>query len=146
MTVCFSVSLRSPCCDGRTDARANDIRPPTWGTPWPITVCVPHSASDVPSSPRPATPDVFPRQAPAQPLQHRYLDIELPHCALQALVGAARSEPNGTVRRAYASATAAVVKHAPDARVGKLVAEAVEMYTEVRGHAMTPVLQRTISP
>jgi len=51
---------------------------------------------------------------------------------LQALVGAARAEPNGTVRRAYASATAAVVKYAPDARVGKLVAEAIEIYTEVR--------------
>ncbi len=37
------------------------------------------------------------------------------------------------MRRAYASATAALVRHAPDARVGKLVVEAVEMYTEVRG-------------
>lgn len=52
--------------------------------------------------------------------------------APQALVGAARAEPNGTVRRAYASATASVVRYAPDARVGKLVAEAVELYTEVR--------------
>ena len=46
-------------------------------------------------------------------------------------MGAARAEPNGTVRRAYASATASVVRYAPDARVGKLVAEAVEIYTEV---------------
>jgi len=56
----------------------------------------------------------------------------------QALVGAARSEPNGTVRRAYASATAAVVKYAPDARVGKLVAEAIEIYTEVRAWLVPP--------
>ena len=63
---------------------------------------------------------------------------------LQALVGAARAEPNGTVRRAYASATAAVVKYAPDARVGKLVAEAIEIYTEVRAWVtLTPTLMRT---
>ena len=57
---------------------------------------------------------------------------------LQALVGAARSESNGTVRRAYAGATAALVRYAPDARVGKLVAEAVEMYTQVRALCPDP--------
>ena len=34
------------------------------------------------------------------------------------------------MRRAYASAAAAVARHAPDSRVRKLVAEAVDMYTE----------------
>ena len=48
----------------------------------------------------------------------------------QALVGAARVEKSSAVRRAYASSAATVARNAPDARVGKLVAEAVEMYTE----------------
>ena len=39
-------------------------------------------------------------------------------------------EKNSAVRRAYASSAAAVARNAPDARVGKLVAEAVMMYSE----------------
>ena len=48
----------------------------------------------------------------------------------QALVGAARGEHSGAVRRAYAVAVAALARQAPEARVAKLVAEAVELYTE----------------
>lgn len=48
----------------------------------------------------------------------------------QALLGAAKVERSGTVRRAYASSAAALARHAPDSSVRKLAAEAVQMYTE----------------
>lgn len=42
---------------------------------------------------------------------------------------AARTERSATAQRAFAAAAAAVTRHAPDARVAKLLAEATEMYT-----------------
>lgn len=48
----------------------------------------------------------------------------------QALVGAAVGERSGAVRRAYATAAAALARQAPEAQVAKLVAEAVALYTD----------------
>ena len=48
--------------------------------------------------------------------------------SLQALVGAAKGERSGGVRRAYASTAAQVAKFAPEPRVAKLVADAVELF------------------
>lgn len=65
----------------------------------------------------------------------------------QALVGAARGEHSGAVRRAYAVAAAALARQAPEARVAKLVAEAVEIYTEPgapRGLKLSPNPHSTI--
>lgn len=48
---------------------------------------------------------------------------------VQALVTAARAEKSTTVQRAYAQAAATVAKYSSEARVAKLVEEAVSMYT-----------------
>ncbi|KAL3147888.1 hypothetical protein ABBQ32_002606 [Trebouxia sp. C0010 RCD-2024] len=54
-----------------------------------------------------------------------------PHTAafIKALVTAARAEKSTTVQRAYAQAAATVAKYSSEARVAKLVEEAVSMYT-----------------
>ncbi|KAK9834910.1 hypothetical protein WJX81_007994 [Elliptochloris bilobata] len=49
---------------------------------------------------------------------------------IKALVGAAVGERSGAVRRSYAVAVAALARQAPEARVAKLVAAAVTLYTE----------------
>jgi hypothetical protein len=67
------------------------------------------------------------RRAPATPGR---VSATAARAAAQALVGAARGEPSGAVRRAYAAAAAALARQAPEARVAKLVAEAVGLYTE----------------
>lgn len=48
---------------------------------------------------------------------------------LKALVGGVQSERSGVVRKGYAWAAAAVLRHAADKRVTKSVGEACEMYT-----------------
>ena len=48
---------------------------------------------------------------------------------MQALVVAARAEKSSTVQRSYAQAAATVAKFSSEARVAKLVEEAVAMYT-----------------
>ena len=48
---------------------------------------------------------------------------------LQALVGAAQAEKSTTVQRSYAQAAATVAKHTSEARLAKLVQEAVALYT-----------------
>ncbi len=74
------------------------------------------------------------RQAPAagEPRSHQQncASASAACGAAQALVGAARGEPSGAVRRAYAAAAAALARQAPEARVAKLVAEAVGLYAE----------------
>ena len=50
-------------------------------------------------------------------------------CTLQALVGAAQAEKSTTVQRSYAQAAATVAKHTSEARLAKLVQEAVALYT-----------------
>lgn len=45
-------------------------------------------------------------------------------------MAAARTERSATAQRAIAAAAAAIARHAPDARVVKLLAEAMEMYTQ----------------
>ncbi|KAK9810293.1 hypothetical protein WJX72_008148 [[Myrmecia] bisecta] len=49
---------------------------------------------------------------------------------IKALLGAARAERSSAVKRAYASSAASVAKYATDARVGKMVSEAVELYSD----------------
>lgn len=46
-------------------------------------------------------------------------------------MGASRAERSATAQRAFAAAAAAVARHAPDARVAKLLGEVAEMYTQV---------------
>lgn len=48
---------------------------------------------------------------------------------VQALVGAAQAEKSLTVQRSYAQAAATVAKHASEARLAKLVEDAVALYT-----------------
>ena len=48
---------------------------------------------------------------------------------IQALVTAARAEKSTTVQRSYAQAAASVARYASEARMAKLVEEAVTMYT-----------------
>ena len=52
-----------------------------------------------------------------------------PYLHLQALVTAAKAEKSTTVQRSYAQAAASVAKYTSEARVAKLVEEAVAMYT-----------------
>ena len=49
---------------------------------------------------------------------------------VQALVAGTRAERSMVLRRAFASAAGAVAKYAAPARVDKLVAEAVAVFTE----------------
>ena len=48
---------------------------------------------------------------------------------VQALVTAARAEKSTTVQRSYAQAAGSVARYASEARVAKLVEEALAMYT-----------------
>ena len=48
---------------------------------------------------------------------------------MQAMVTAARAEKSATVQRSYAQAAGTVAKYSSEARVAKLVEEAVTMYT-----------------
>jgi len=48
---------------------------------------------------------------------------------VQALVTAARAEKSTTVQRSYAQAAGSVARYTSEARVAKLVEEAVAMYT-----------------
>jgi len=50
-------------------------------------------------------------------------------CCVQALVTAARAEKSTTVQRSYAQAAGSVARYTSEARVAKLVEEAVAMYT-----------------
>ena len=49
---------------------------------------------------------------------------------LQALVSAARAATSPAVRRAHAQAVATVAKSAPEPRAARLIADAVQLYTE----------------
>ena len=55
-------------------------------------------------------------------------------------MGAAVGERSGAVRRAYATAAAALAQQAPEAQVAKLVAEAVTLYTDPGAPADTELL------
>lgn len=49
---------------------------------------------------------------------------------MQALLSAARTANSPTVRRSFAQATVAVAKTASETRAAKLVADAVQLYSE----------------
>ena len=49
---------------------------------------------------------------------------------MQALLSAARTANSPTVRRSFAQATAAVAKTASETRAAKLVADAVQLYSD----------------
>lgn len=53
----------------------------------------------------------------------------LAQLVIQALVTAARAEKSTTVQRSYAQAAASVARYASEARMAKLVEDAVTMYT-----------------
>lgn len=55
--------------------------------------------------------------------------LSLAELDIQALVTAARAEKSTTVQRSYAQAAASVARYASEARMAKLVEEAVTMYT-----------------
>ena len=49
---------------------------------------------------------------------------------MQALLTAAKAEKSSTVQKAYAQAAATVCKYAAEARVAKLVEEAVQLFND----------------